>query len=74
MPQESRGPFELLEGAGWIEPDLSRRMRAMVGFRNIVVHDYQRLRLEIVRSILENHLNDFREFSSAMIQRGKRET
>jgi uncharacterized protein YutE (UPF0331/DUF86 family) len=74
FPQESREAFELLEGAGWIEPDLSRRMRAMVGFRNIAVQDYQGLCLEIVRSILENHLDDFREFSSAMIQRGKRET
>lgn len=79
LPQESREAFELLEEAGWIEPDLSRRMRAMVGFRNIAVHDYRRLSLEIVRSILENrilenHLDDFREFSSAMIQPGKRET
>lgn len=74
LPQESREAFELLEGAGWIEPDLSRRMRAMVGFRNVAVHDYRRLRLEILRSILENNLDDFREFSSAMIERGKRET
>ena len=32
----------------------------MVGFRNIAVHDYQKLNLEIVRSILERILGDFR--------------
>lgn len=67
LPQESREAFELLERAGWIESHLSRRMQAMVGFRNVAVHDYQRLRIEVVRSILETHLDDFRAFSSAMI-------
>jgi uncharacterized protein YutE (UPF0331/DUF86 family) len=32
----------------------------MVGFRNIAVHDYQNLNLEIVRSILERNFGDFR--------------
>jgi uncharacterized protein YutE (UPF0331/DUF86 family) len=35
-------------------------VRAMVGFRNIAVHDYQKRNLEIVRSILERILGDFR--------------
>ena len=69
LPQESREAFALLARAGWIEPDLSRRMQAMVGFRNVAVHDYQKLNLEVVKSILENHLDDFRAFSSAMINR-----
>lgn len=41
----------------------------MVRFRNVAVHDYQKLRLEIVKSILENHLGDFRDFASAMLGR-----
>lgn len=63
----------MLEGAGWLPPGLSRRMRAIVGFRNVAVHDYQSLSLEVVRGILEKHLDDFREFSSAMIKREGRE-
>lgn len=69
LPQESREAFVLLERAGWIEPDLSRRMQAMVGFRNVAVHDYQKLRLEIVKSILENHLGDFRSFAATILSR-----
>lgn len=67
LPQESREAFALLERAGWIEPDLSRRMQAMVGFRNVAVHDYQKLSLEVVKSILEGHLSDFQDFSSAIL-------
>lgn len=67
LPQESREAFVLLERAGWIEPEFSRRMRAMVGFRNIAVHGYRRLRLEVVKSILENHLDDFRAFAAAIM-------
>lgn len=69
LPQESREAFALLEQAGWIEQDLSRRMQAMVGFRNVAVHDYQRLSLEVVKSILENHLDDFRAFSGVILSR-----
>lgn len=69
LPQESREAFTLLERAGWIETGLSRRMQAMVGFRNVAVHDYQRLSLEVVKSILEDHLNDFRTFASEILSR-----
>ena len=72
LPQESREAFVLLERAGWIEPELSRRMQAMVGFRNVAVHDYQKLSLEVVKSILESHLSDFRAFSSTIINRAIR--
>jgi uncharacterized protein YutE (UPF0331/DUF86 family) len=44
----------------------------MVGFHNVAVHDYQKLSLEVVKSILENHLNDFRAFSSAIMSRETR--
>ncbi len=67
LPQESREAFSLLEKAGWIEPELSQRMRAMVGFRNVAVHDYQNLNLEILKSVLDNHLDDFRAFGAAML-------
>ncbi len=69
LPQESREAFTLLECAGGIEPGLSNRMQAMVGFRNVAVHDYQRLSLKVVKSILEDNLNDFRTFASEMLSR-----
>ena len=62
LPQESRQAFVLLEQAGILNGELSGRMQAMVGFRNIAVHDYQTLSIPIVRTILDHRLADFEQF------------
>lgn len=62
LPQESRDAFRLLEEAGLLPKELSFEMQKMVGFRNIAIHDYRKLNLEILRSILHSRLGDFREF------------
>jgi uncharacterized protein YutE (UPF0331/DUF86 family) len=41
----------------------------MVGFRKVAVHDYTRLDLEIVRSIIERGLDDLARFASESIRR-----
>ncbi len=68
LPQTSRDFFDLLENGDVLPPDLARKMKSMVGFRNIAVHDYQNLKLEIVRSIIEKHLDDFLDFSSRLLK------
>lgn len=68
VPQESREAFEMLHQAGIISAQLRDRLQAMVGFRNIAVHDYQKLNLEVVRSILETRLGDFRAFGEAVLK------
>ena len=62
-PQESRHAFELLRDAGLIDGDLVRRMAGMVGFRNVAVHDYRRLNLDVVNAIVTKRLGDFRDFA-----------
>jgi uncharacterized protein YutE (UPF0331/DUF86 family) len=62
VPQESRDAFAMICQAGLVSEPLRDRLQAMVGFRNIAVNDYRELNLEIVRSILEERLVDFREF------------
>jgi uncharacterized protein YutE (UPF0331/DUF86 family) len=62
VPQTSRDAFRLLEDARIIEAETAERMRAMVGFRNIAIHEYQQLDTSILRDILENHLADFERF------------
>ena len=68
IPQESRDAFELLEKAGRLDASLSDRMKRMVGFRTVAVHDYQRLNLDIVRSIVRERLEDFIEFSRVVLR------
>lgn len=62
IPQGSADAFSLLSSGGVIEKDLSTRLIGMVGFRNVAVHEYQGLNLDIVRYVLEKGLYDFVEF------------
>jgi uncharacterized protein YutE (UPF0331/DUF86 family) len=71
LPQESRDAFDMLGDAGILLPGLRERLKSMVGFRNVAVHDYRQLNLDVVRNILEKHLENFREFCrTALIAAG----
>lgn len=48
LPQTSREAFDLLEKAELIQPLLVKNLKAMDGFRNIAVHDYQAVNLSIL--------------------------
>lgn len=67
LPQQSREAFEMLQQAGLMPAELSQRMKAMVGFRNIAIHDYQKLDMDILRSILDGRLDDFRTFTRTLL-------
>ncbi|WP_294952050.1 DUF86 domain-containing protein [Sulfurovum sp.] len=62
LPNSSRELFSMLLNAGIISEKICKQMQGMVGFRNIAVHDYQNLNIEIVVAIVENHLGDFEGF------------
>jgi uncharacterized protein YutE (UPF0331/DUF86 family) len=68
LPQNSRDAYSLIEEVGIIDAPLSAKMKAMIGFRNIAVHDYQEINLVILQKILENHLDDFLEYTSAILR------
>ena len=67
LPQESRDAFRLLEEAGLLTSELSTEMQKMVGFRNVAVHNYRKLSMEILRSILSSRLGDFRDYVRMVI-------
>ena len=68
VPQETREAFDLLERAGHLDGSLANRLRKMVGFRNVAVHDYQKLNLDVVRAILVERLDDFLEFTRLLLR------
>ncbi|MBI5346704.1 MAG: DUF86 domain-containing protein [Chlamydiae bacterium] len=63
VPQYSREIFAILEKNKIIPGALCQKLQSMVGFRNIAVHDYKALNLDIVKSILEKNINDFLELA-----------
>lgn len=69
IPQNSRDAFEVLEKNGLINNELMKRLKAMVGFRNIAVHNYQSVNLKIVAEIIEKHINDLKTFTSIILSK-----
>ena len=67
VPQSCREAFDLLEKNKVVSEELAKRLKAMVGFRNIAVHDYQAINLEILKNIIEKNLSDFLEFKGAVL-------
>lgn len=67
-PETSRDSFELLQKAKIIPRELGDILKSMVGFRNIAIHNYTKLEMAIVESIIENHLDDFKHFTGILLK------
>jgi uncharacterized protein YutE (UPF0331/DUF86 family) len=65
-PETNRELFDRLARHGWLSADLAATMSRMAGFRNIVVHGYAGVNLEIVRDIVEHRLGDLLAFVAAI--------
>lgn len=68
VPQSARDVFSLLAQAGRIHAALATALQHMVGFRNIAVHDYQTLLLPITVKVITTHLDEFLQYSSALLK------
>ncbi|MBT2613880.1 MULTISPECIES: type VII toxin-antitoxin system HepT family RNase toxin [unclassified Bacillus (in: firmicutes)] len=68
LPQTSRDAFDMLHGALIIDENTVKRLKAMVGFRNIAVHDYQTVNLDILQQIVANHLEDFTDYTKQILK------
>lgn len=62
VPQSSRDSFTLLAQNNVLPTALAENLKKMVGLRNIAVHDYQELNLDIVIHVIKHHLSDFEAF------------
>lgn len=68
LPQTSRDAFDMLHGALIIDENTVKRLKAMVGFRNIAVHDYQTVNIDILQQIVANHLEDFTDYTKQILK------
>jgi uncharacterized protein YutE (UPF0331/DUF86 family) len=65
-PETNRELFERLGQHGWLTTELAETMGRMAAFRNIVVHGYAGVNLEIARDIVEHRLPDLLAFVAAI--------
>lgn len=72
VPQDLRENFVMLQNARVLEPGTSEKMQRMVGFRNIAVHEYQNLNIDILKHILVERLGDFEEYCKQVLRFAQR--
>ena len=68
IPDEEGNIFVVLSEEGIIGKELAERMKGMVNFRNILVHEYLEIDNELVHRNLTQNLHDFNEFAQNIIQ------
>lgn len=66
VPETGAESFEILAEANLLPRDLGASLASMVGFRNILVHDYTRLDPAIVMRVLRTDVNDLSRFRDAV--------
>ena len=66
VPQSSAEAFVLIQQAGKLDNALATRLTGMTGFRNIAIHQYQKLDLEIIHYIMREGWSDFEALCNAL--------
>ena len=72
IPQSKKGTFTILEENKVITSEMAERMKGVLRFRNIAIHEYQELDIQIVKDVIENHLEDLEEFAREILKQCKR--
>ncbi|HEX5035681.1 MAG TPA: DUF86 domain-containing protein [bacterium] len=68
MPEDAGDTFKILEENKVLTPSTTQTMTKMVGFRNLIVHLYEKIDLEIVYGHYKKRLGDFDTFSREILQ------
>ncbi len=68
LPKSSADSFRILSDKGIISADISENLRRMTGFRNILVHDYQNVDINILTDIIEHHLEELILYTNEILK------
>lgn len=68
IPKTYADTFKVLYENGALNRELFGKMEKMTKFRNIVVHNYDKIDAEIVIAILKRDINDFMAYKDAIIK------
>lgn len=68
IPTSSAESFDLLRQKSVIDLALSEKLKQMVHFRNTVVHQYEHMDLEIVKSVIVSGLDDLIQFGDRVLK------
>ena len=71
LPKESKESFEILATAKVIPQELADKLKGMVGFRNIMVHQYQEMDIKIMVDVIEHRLDDLVVLTTHVMEFGR---
>jgi uncharacterized protein YutE (UPF0331/DUF86 family) len=57
---------KILFERGYLSSELQDKWIKMIGFRNVLVHEYLNIDHELVYDVLQNNLGDFRDLMAAL--------
>lgn len=69
VPKDSLDAFSKLLEKNIITQDIFKNMKGMIGFRNIAIHQYQRIDYSIVEYVIKNKLFDFYEYNNLIMKK-----
>lgn len=61
--------FYLLEEAGMIDAALTEKLVRAVGFRNVIVHEYGKVDLQVVFRAAWENIQDLKDFARVILER-----
>ncbi len=68
LPQDTRDSFSLLQKNGLISTEQMKSLQSMVGFRNILVHEYRRLEIGILVHVIQRRMRELLDFANTMVK------
>ncbi|MEW6262359.1 MAG: DUF86 domain-containing protein [Thermodesulfobacteriota bacterium] len=68
IPASSAESFDLLRRKGVIDMTLSEKLKKIVHFRNTIIHNYQRMDLDIVKAVIVSGLEDLIHFGDRIME------
>lgn len=67
-PTSNAGAFDILVFNSLLPAALGEALKKMIGFRNIAVHQYQKLDIAILESVIRSSLDDLLTFSATALR------
>lgn len=67
IPNSSTDSFDFLRQQYVIAPALSVKLKKMIHFRNTIIHEYQKMDVEIVKSVIGDGLDDLIQFCDRVL-------
>jgi uncharacterized protein YutE (UPF0331/DUF86 family) len=69
VPGSTNEMFYMLEENGYLNRDITEKMVKLVGFRNLMVHGYEKIELDQVFKVAQKDIRDLNEYLKSIFKK-----